>query len=75
MTKYALTLRGARWGDLEVYTIEENLEILAKPSRKETHKLVTIIDTVRTKKNAVTVTVGLCAKKIRRLRKNSLLSK
>jgi hypothetical protein len=43
MQMYELTLRGARWGDLEVYDVEENLEILTKPSRKEQPKLVTII--------------------------------
>jgi hypothetical protein len=43
MQMYEITLRGARWGDLEVYSIEENLEILAQPSRKEPPKLVTIV--------------------------------
>ena len=43
MQMYELTLRGARWGDLEVFDVEDNLEILSKPSRKEQPKLVTIV--------------------------------
>lgn len=39
---FSLLRRGARWGDLEVFTLEENLEILTKPSRKSTPTLVTM---------------------------------
>jgi len=44
---FTLLRRGARWGDLEVFTMEENLEILTKPSRKSPPNLVTM--TVKTK--------------------------
>lgn len=51
MQTYSLALRGARWGDLEVYTYEENLEILSKPSRKEAPTLVKVVETVRAPKS------------------------
>jgi hypothetical protein len=44
---FSLLRRGARWGDLEVFTVDENLEILTRPSRKSSPKLVTM--TVKTK--------------------------
>ena len=47
MMALSLLRRGARWGDLEVFTIEENLEILTQPSRKSRPVLVTVIETVR----------------------------
>ena len=48
MIACSLLKRGARWGDLEVFTIEENIEILTQPSRKSPPDLVSIVTTVRT---------------------------
>jgi len=47
--KIVLTLlkKGARWGDLEVFSIEENLEILTKPSKRDPPNLVTMIERKR----------------------------
>ena len=47
---FTLLRRGARWGDLEVFTMEENLEILTKPSRKSPPNLVTMTVKVKTEK-------------------------
>ena len=47
MMALSLLRRGARWGDLEVFSMEENLEILTQPSKKGTPDLVTVIETVR----------------------------
>lgn len=49
MMALSLLKKGARWGDLEVFSIEENLEILTKPSKRDPPNLVTIIETVRRK--------------------------
>jgi hypothetical protein len=42
-----LLKKGARWGDLAVFTFAENLEILSKPSKRAPPDLVSIITTVR----------------------------
>jgi hypothetical protein len=42
-----LLKKGARWGDLAVFTFAENLEILSKPSKRDPPDLVSIITTVR----------------------------
>jgi len=42
--------RGARWGDLMVYDVDEMHEILSKPSRKEAPTLVEVVETVRVQK-------------------------
>jgi hypothetical protein len=47
MMALSLLKKGARWGDLEVFSIEENLEILTKPSKRDPPKLVTMIEKVR----------------------------
>ena len=47
MMAFSLLGKGARWGDLEVFSIEENLEILTKPSKRDPPDLVSIIETVR----------------------------
>jgi hypothetical protein len=45
---FFLLKKGARWGDLEVFSIEENLEILTNPPKRDPPDLVSIIETVRT---------------------------
>ena len=45
--RFLLLKKGARWGDEAVYDIEENLEILTKPSKRTPPDLVSIIETVR----------------------------
>ena len=48
--------RGARWGDLVVYDVEEMHEILSKPSRKEAPTLVEVVVTVRPARPALPCT-------------------
>jgi hypothetical protein len=60
MMSLSLLRRGARWGDLEVFSMEENLEILTQPSKKGSPDLVTVIETVR--KPVVSLPVSLPTK-------------
>lgn len=63
MMALSLLHRGARWGDLEVFSMEENLEILTQPSKKGKSVLVSIIETVRKPPPVVSLPVSLPRKK------------